>query len=270
VHEPSGARTANRTDTGSRPNLLKIAQSVTFFPGGKLTPKDFLAVYTNSMKTAAKCTEAEMVTNFVHSMKGEAQVWLSGVNGWEDMDWATLQATFLSNYGDEVRSPSVVAINKLLTGAHRMQPRSEDLPEYTRRFRRLLNDCIADLTPKMQCQAFLVGLPAVLRSACLTDQHGKDWTDLRTLIDFVILQEKKMTLAGTWQKSGRSAAAAVQGKGKGAATPGKRDRESSDMDTADDGFQLAATSSATALRGSGALNTPASPRGSCAAPQGVY
>ena len=161
-----------------------------------------------------------------------SQQWLKNLVGtntyhhWSADNYAALRTEFRKRFAMQVRSDSVLAMERLVNKPlYQGEFSVEKYSEMFMHHMRLIGD--GKLSAEMQCMNFLKGLKLDLKPTCLTDNAGEEWTDLHALIKHAEVQSRlldakhgKHAYKRPYTPSGAAADARKGHKGNNHAYPG--------------------------------------------------
>ena len=158
-------------------------------------------------------------------------------------DAATFVFEFLRYCGVEVRQEDDLALEKLLNKGV-AQKQGELAAQYVQRFKVVARLAAgpawgSQFTQRMLCSKLIDGMLPDLRKKCITDESGRDWSDLEKLIAFAYTAERRLKAKQTASTPSRKQGqAATIVKPMNASTPPHVSDDGAGLMELDAGFTL--------------------------------
>ena len=97
----------------------------------------------------------------------------------------------------EVRPRSVIALEQLMN--HEITQGSDSAAKYAEQFYQR-SRLLPHISPVVLCHHFVAGLTPELRRLCCVDRSGNDWTSLQPLVQFTLVEERRLNLVSPSRK----------------------------------------------------------------------
>ena len=100
-------------------------------------------------------------------------------------------SAFVAFVTGEVRPRSIIALQELM--GHKITQGSDSVAQYAENFYQRAR-ILSHIPPVVLCYHFVSGLHSNLRKLCCVDREGHDWVSLHTLVQFTLVEERRLTL----------------------------------------------------------------------------
>lgn len=129
------------------------------------------------------------VRKWVQSYLESAAAELSATGG--SFDQNQFISALVAFVTGEVRPRSVIALEQLMN--HEITQGSDCAAKYAEQFYQRAR-LLPHISAVVLCHHFVAGLNPELRRLCCVDRSGNDWTSLHTLVQFTLVEERRLNL----------------------------------------------------------------------------
>ena len=134
------------------------------------------------------------VKKWVHSYMEAAALVVAKGGTFDQNEFISALVAFVTG---EVRPRSVIALEQLMN--HEITQGSDSAAKYAEQFYQRAR-LLPHISAVVLCHHFVVGLSPELRRLCCVDRSGNDWTSLQSLVQFTLVEERRLNLVSPPRK----------------------------------------------------------------------
>ena len=128
------------------------------------------------------------LSKWIKSYLEQAQTAFSSGQPFDQNEFISALVVFVTG---EVRPRSVIALQEIM--GHQITQGSDSAAQYSERFYQR-SRLLSHIPPVVLCHHFIHGLRADLQKICCVDREGMDWSSLHALVQFTLVEERRLTL----------------------------------------------------------------------------